>query len=329
MSACEGFEDRYPNELSGGMRKRACLARMLLYGAETALLDEPFAALDAQLKLAMHDLVLRLVSREQADRRAGHPRSDGGRHAGGPGAGLHAPARDGGAGAAHRPRAAARRAQRALQQRIQGALRRAVGAPARRVPGGAGMSAPDVELQPARRSTHDAARIAGAPAPAAASPWLLWQVALGIARAAGLAGRVGPAGRQLLHLQSDRRRRRGCIGWIVDGSIFRHIWATVYATAHGLLHRLGRRRDPRRLARRLAVREPPAQSLPQRAQRAAEGRARAAVRAVVRARHRVEDRARRRAGAVPGVPQHLRGRARGRSGPDRRRAPDARDRARR
>ncbi len=58
----QGFEDRYPNELSGGMRKRACLARMLLYGAETALLDEPFAALDAQLKLAMHDLMLRLVS---------------------------------------------------------------------------------------------------------------------------------------------------------------------------------------------------------------------------------------------------------------------------
>ena len=61
-SACEGFEDRYPNELSGGMRKRACLGRMLLYGAETALLDEPFAALDAQLKLAMHDLMLRLVA---------------------------------------------------------------------------------------------------------------------------------------------------------------------------------------------------------------------------------------------------------------------------
>ena len=44
------------------MRKRACLGRMLLYGAETALLDEPFAALDAQLKLAMHDLMLRLVA---------------------------------------------------------------------------------------------------------------------------------------------------------------------------------------------------------------------------------------------------------------------------
>ena len=56
----DGFEHNYSNELSGGMRKRVCLARMLIYGAETALLDEPFAALDAQLKLAMHDLLLRL-----------------------------------------------------------------------------------------------------------------------------------------------------------------------------------------------------------------------------------------------------------------------------
>jgi NitT/TauT family transport system ATP-binding protein len=58
----DGFEHRHPHELSGGMRKRACLARMMLYGAETALLDEPFAALDAQLKLAMHDLLLRLAA---------------------------------------------------------------------------------------------------------------------------------------------------------------------------------------------------------------------------------------------------------------------------
>jgi len=58
----DGFAHRYPHELSGGMRKRACLARMLLYGAETALLDEPFAALDAQLKLSMHDLLLKLAA---------------------------------------------------------------------------------------------------------------------------------------------------------------------------------------------------------------------------------------------------------------------------
>jgi len=55
-----GFENRYSSELSGGMRKRACLARMLLYGAESMLLDEPFAALDAQLKIAMHDLLLKI-----------------------------------------------------------------------------------------------------------------------------------------------------------------------------------------------------------------------------------------------------------------------------
>src|SRR4029079_6546499 len=58
----EGFELRFPTELPGGMRKRACLARMMLYGAETALLDEPFAALDAQLKLSMHDLLLKLAA---------------------------------------------------------------------------------------------------------------------------------------------------------------------------------------------------------------------------------------------------------------------------
>jgi NitT/TauT family transport system ATP-binding protein len=61
----QGFETRFPNELSGGLRKRACLARMLLYGAETALLDEPFAALDAQLKLVMHELMLRLASENE------------------------------------------------------------------------------------------------------------------------------------------------------------------------------------------------------------------------------------------------------------------------
>ena len=55
-----GFETRYSSELSGGMRKRACLARMLMSKPATLLLDEPFGALDAQLKLTMYDLLLRL-----------------------------------------------------------------------------------------------------------------------------------------------------------------------------------------------------------------------------------------------------------------------------
>lgn len=58
----KGFEKHYPRELSGGMLRRASLARMLVADPETLLLDEPFGALDAQLRMELQDELLNLWS---------------------------------------------------------------------------------------------------------------------------------------------------------------------------------------------------------------------------------------------------------------------------
>jgi len=55
-----GFENHYPHELSGGMRKRASLIRTLVYDPPVILMDEPFGAVDAQTRGQLQQDLLRL-----------------------------------------------------------------------------------------------------------------------------------------------------------------------------------------------------------------------------------------------------------------------------
>jgi NitT/TauT family transport system ATP-binding protein len=61
-----GFEDRYPYQLSGGMRKRVGLAQSLINGPRILLMDEPFSALDVQTRSLMENELLALWAASSA-----------------------------------------------------------------------------------------------------------------------------------------------------------------------------------------------------------------------------------------------------------------------
>jgi NitT/TauT family transport system ATP-binding protein len=65
MTSLHGFADRYPHELSGGMRQRVGIARALTTDPKALLMDEPFGALDAQTRGKLQDELLQIWEKQR------------------------------------------------------------------------------------------------------------------------------------------------------------------------------------------------------------------------------------------------------------------------
>ncbi len=62
----DGFENKYPSELSGGMQQRVSIAATLILQPKVLLMDEPFGALDPKIRMQMQELLIRLWRAQQS-----------------------------------------------------------------------------------------------------------------------------------------------------------------------------------------------------------------------------------------------------------------------